>query len=249
MAFCSNCGNKIPDGAKFCMSCGTPVVIMPAPAAPAAPVAAEPVVTQPEPVAVPEPEPIPEVVPEPVQEAVPEPVPEVVPEPEPMPVQEAAPEPVAEPEPVQPQIQQPVQPQVQAVASTYPPGTMIGLDVEEPDMESGEEPEPIVGTYVIPGMGGMVQQAPVQPQVQQAVAQPQMQRNVQPQMQAMGPQKKKVWPIVLAIVGGGLTLLIVAIVAVVLIVKSNTASAPQGEGTALVDLLDDAAYNRQMMNE
>lgn len=240
MAFCSNCGNKIPDGAKFCMSCGTPVVIMPAPAAPvapapAAPVAAEPVVTQPETVAVPEPEPIPEVVPEPVQ------------------------------------------PQVQAVASTYPPGTMIGLNVEEPDMESGEEPEPIVGTYVIPGMGGMVQQAPVQPQVQQApvqqaavqqavaqpqmqqaavqpqiqqaAAQPQMQRNVQPQMQAMGPQKKKVWPIVLAIVGGGLTLLIVAIVAVVLIVKSNTASAPQGEGTALVDLLDDAAYNRQMMNE
>ena len=65
----------------------------------------------------------------------------------------------------------------------------------------------------------------------------------------MGPQKKKVWPIVLASVGGGLTLLIVAIVAVVLLVKSNTASAPQGEGTALTDLLDEAAYNRQMSDQ
>ena len=25
MAYCSNCGNKLPDGAKFCNECGTPV--------------------------------------------------------------------------------------------------------------------------------------------------------------------------------------------------------------------------------
>ena len=24
MAFCINCGSELPDGAKFCMSCGTP---------------------------------------------------------------------------------------------------------------------------------------------------------------------------------------------------------------------------------
>ena len=26
MAFCTNCGNKVPDGIKFCTTCGTPMV-------------------------------------------------------------------------------------------------------------------------------------------------------------------------------------------------------------------------------
>ena len=40
MVFCSNCGNKIEDGVKFCPECGTPVMQQavgtsePAPAAP-----------------------------------------------------------------------------------------------------------------------------------------------------------------------------------------------------------------------
>ena len=32
MAFCINCGSQIPDGAKFCPSCGTPVASIPTPA-------------------------------------------------------------------------------------------------------------------------------------------------------------------------------------------------------------------------
>ena len=37
--YCTNCGNKIPDGAKFCVNCGTPVM-------PDEPAAAKPVVQQ-----------------------------------------------------------------------------------------------------------------------------------------------------------------------------------------------------------
>ncbi|GHT88709.1 hypothetical protein FACS1894137_17180 [Spirochaetia bacterium] len=44
MAFCSNCGTKLDEGAKFCPSCGTPAAGAgaQAPAAPAAPAAAAP---------------------------------------------------------------------------------------------------------------------------------------------------------------------------------------------------------------
>ncbi len=60
MAFCINCGSQVPDGAKFCAACGTPVVSAPAPAPAPAP---EPI---PEPVVEPAPEPAPIPVPEPV---------------------------------------------------------------------------------------------------------------------------------------------------------------------------------------
>ena len=217
MAFCSNCGQPIPDGGKFCASCGTPV------AAPAAPVA------QPEPMPVATPVEIqPE--PEPVAPAV-----EIQPEPEPIPVQ----------------------------APQYAPGTMIGMDVDD-DMESGAEPQPIVGTYVAPGRGVQVQ-APVQPrpQVQQQARpvqpQPQVQaqaRPVQPQPQVQArpaqqpamstKQGKKVWPIIL-IIGGGVAALAVIIIAAVLLIGKASSSAA-GEGTALVDMLDDAAYNKEIEN-
>ncbi len=57
MAFCINCGSQVPDGAKFCAACGTPVASIPAPA-PA-----------------PEPEPIPEPIVEPAPEPAPAPAP------------------------------------------------------------------------------------------------------------------------------------------------------------------------------
>ncbi|MBQ6319377.1 MAG: zinc ribbon domain-containing protein [Lachnospiraceae bacterium] len=79
MAFCINCGSELPDGAKFCMSCGTPNAAAAAVPAPA-----------PEPM--PEPTPVPEPTPEPMPEPAPEPTP--VPEPAPAPVEQPAEQPV-----------------------------------------------------------------------------------------------------------------------------------------------------------
>ena len=183
---------------------------------------------------------------------------------------------------------------VQAQAPQYAPGTMIGMDVDD-DMESGAEPQPIVGTYVAPGRGVQAPAQPrpqaqpqarpaqpqpqVQPQVRPAQPQPQVQpqarpaqpqqqaqsqarpvqpqpqaqpqaRPVQPQAQARPAQSakqgKKVWPIIL-IIGGGVAALAVIIVAAVLLIGKASSSAA-GEGTALVDMLDDAAYNKEIEN-
>ena len=97
--FCTNCGAQVPDGSKFCTSCGSPIAAAPAPApapAPSAP-APEPVVTP-----APTPEPIP-APPTPEQVAAPEPVatpaPEPAPAPEPVATPAPAPEPVAVPVP------------------------------------------------------------------------------------------------------------------------------------------------------
>jgi hypothetical protein len=80
-----------------------------------------------------------------------------------------------------------------------------------------------------------MQQAPVQPLYQ---AQPQYQ--AQP---GSAPKKKKMLPLILAIAGGSLVL-IGLVVGIVLIAK-NASSSAAGEGSALVEILDDAAANRQ----
>ena len=50
MAFCINCGSELPDGAKFCMSCGTPnAVPAPAPSPEPAPAPGEQPAEQPVP--------------------------------------------------------------------------------------------------------------------------------------------------------------------------------------------------------
>ncbi|HUF89350.1 MAG TPA: zinc ribbon domain-containing protein, partial [Gemmatimonadota bacterium] len=41
-AFCIECGNRLPDEAKFCSECGTKVVAVPAPQAPPEPAEAFP---------------------------------------------------------------------------------------------------------------------------------------------------------------------------------------------------------------
>lgn len=69
MAFCINCGNQVPDGAKFCHVCGTPVVAVPSATPDPEPVNEEPVVEGP--VVEPGPEPV-------VEETVVEPAPEPV---------------------------------------------------------------------------------------------------------------------------------------------------------------------------
>ena len=86
--FCTNCGAQVPDGSKFCTSCGSPIAAAPAPAP--APVPSAPA---PEPAPMPEP-PTPKPVP------TPEPVATPAPEPAPMPEPAAAPVPMPVPTPV-----------------------------------------------------------------------------------------------------------------------------------------------------
>ena len=82
--FCTNCGAKMPDYARFCMRCGTPMV-MPEP---------EPI---PEPVPMKEPEPVPAPVWEPIPVEVPAAEPFAAPQWEPIPEPAPAEEPVTEP--------------------------------------------------------------------------------------------------------------------------------------------------------
>ena len=100
--FCPKCGGKLPENAKFCGKCGTPIsqapVVRPEPIAAAEP---EPVIpVQPEPIAAAEPEPVVPVQPEPIATAEPEPVVPVQPEP----IAAAEPEPVVPVTPVQPEL-------------------------------------------------------------------------------------------------------------------------------------------------
>ncbi len=98
--YCRQCGTKLPDNAKFCGYCGTPVEQKkaPEPVAATEPVVAPEPVVVPEPVAAPEPavEAEPVVIPEPVVEVEPVVIPEPVVEAEPV----VIPEPVVEVEPV-----------------------------------------------------------------------------------------------------------------------------------------------------
>jgi len=114
--FCRNCGNPLPDGARFCNRCGTQVKQPAAPAPEPTFVPTQESVPEPEPVFEPSPVPEPEPVfePEPAQEEtlrfVPKPV--TIPEPEPEPELFRAPEPEAprfEPRRTAPA--QPVEPQ------------------------------------------------------------------------------------------------------------------------------------------
>ena len=94
--FCSNCGTRLNEGARFCHGCGAAVSPAPEPVPQPAPI------PQPVPAPVFQPEPMPQPVPAPVPqpEPMPQPVPAPVPQPEPMP--QPAPEPVPAPKPVQP---------------------------------------------------------------------------------------------------------------------------------------------------
>ena len=238
MAFCINCGTKLPDGSKFCPNCGTqqPVVAAPAPVAAPEPVAVPEPVTIPEPVVVQQPEPAPVVqearhsfeesasAPEPV--AVPEPV--VVQQPEPAPL-------VQEPVYQEPIVQQPIEFKAPVMQADY-------------DMESGEEPEPVVGTYTIP-TAAQIQAAKTSAPAQGAAKAPAV-RQPAPKAQKAPKQPRKSGgfnplPIIIGVVGGLLAIGI--IICAVLIIKNTVggSSAPFGDGTALVDILDNAASNMQ----
>ena len=132
MAFCGNCGAQVPNGTKFCPACGKPIIsatpqdlsaVTPSPAPAPAPV--------PEQAPTPAPEPIPVQQAQPVQEQVVTPPPV---QPMQQPVQQSVVPPTPQP------VQQPVQQQ---------PGIKVIMSAES-DMESGEDPEPVVGTYQMP---------------------------------------------------------------------------------------------------
>ena len=122
--FCTNCGAQVPDGSKFCTSCGSPIAAAPAPApAPAPPAPApEPVVpSAPEPAPASEPIPAP---PTPEQVAAPEPV--VTPTPEPP---APAPEPVATPAPAPEPVAVPVPTPVNEAPQAAPVPTPVPTPV------------------------------------------------------------------------------------------------------------------------
>jgi zinc ribbon protein len=63
MAFCTNCGKSLEEGARFCTNCGTPAQAASVPASAVAPVAAAPAIAPPEPsvaaAEIPSPQPVP----------------------------------------------------------------------------------------------------------------------------------------------------------------------------------------------
>lgn len=131
--FCRNCGNQLPDEAKFCNKCGTQVKRTPAP-----PVEAEAKqeTTIPVTVVTPQPVPVVEQIP-PAQEIIePTPVPA---EPEPVPI---IPEPIPEPEPIS-------EPDLPAVAPVIPESVPVAeLPVAKatqasPAVEAPAVPDPV----------------------------------------------------------------------------------------------------------
>ncbi len=209
MAFCINCGSQVPDGAKFCAACGTPVVSAPAPA------------------------------PAPAPEPIPEPVVEPAPEPAPIPV----PEPVPAPAPVQGS---------QQFIQVPPTDTDPDLDMEGP---------PIVGNYVIPGMENVPQQQYKPPaakpagvaQASKAVKQPNAvkpPRAVKQTSKGSGCSGKTI----LIIVGAIIAFILVIVLAGIIIFKAigiGKDSSGKGTGTALTELLDNAAathYNLSLIH-
>ncbi len=237
MAFCINCGSQVSDGAKFCAACGTPVASVPTPA--------------------PAPEPVPEPIPEPVAAPAlePEPIPEPVPEPEPIPVPE--PEPV--PAPAQPMSQQFIQVQ--------PTDTDPDLDMEGPPIVGsyaipGMENVP-QQQYTPPVAQPQEAQADkkytgyppnyVAPTPQQA-AQPQQSAPAGRSAKAPKPPKAprqsseggNKFGFIMMLIVGGLTVLAIILGIIFSIVDavgggSSSKKGGSGEGTALTELLDNAA--------
>ena len=208
MAFCINCGTQLPDGSKFCPNCGTLQPVAPSPAPAPVYVAPEP---EPEPVYV---APAPE--PEPVYTA---------PAPEPEPVYVA---PAPEPEPVYEQHTE--------IPAQGSPGRLASPIMQaDYDMETGEEPDPVVGTYTIPAGGEQFDSA----RPDRAQARPR--KSAKPRRSSGGIPK-----IVIIIAAAVVALAVIITAAFLIISKVNGSKAPSGEGTALVEIVDNAAYNREM---
>ena len=168
---------------------------------------------------------VPEPAPAPVVEPVPELIPEPVPEPEPEPIPVPVPEPVPQPAPA-------------------PAMQFTQVQSAEADDDLNMEGPPIVGSYTIPGALNSAQQQATQQQYtaptpqQQAPKAPEAPKPAKaPKQLRQGGLSRKV--VIFAV--GGVVALAVVITAVALIIRAVGGSSKKAEGTALTELLDDAA--------
>ena len=194
--FCTNCGAQVPDGSKFCTSCGSPIAAAPAPAPAPVPSAPEP--PAPEPVATPAPEPAP--MPEPV--ATPAPAPEPIPAP-PTPEPVAAPEPVVTPvpapEPVAAPIPTPVPTPVNEAPQAAPVPTPVPTAAPVP-------PAPAPAAAPVPPAPQANYGSPVPPAPQVNYAAP------TPGAGAVPPAKKSKTPLIIGIAAVALIAVIALVV-------------------------------------
>ena len=168
---------------------------------------------------------VPQSAPETISEPTPEPIPEPIPEPtsEPIPEPTIEPAPEAEPEPVP----QPAPAPAMQFTQVQPADVDDDLNMEGP---------PIVGSYSMPVTENAAQPASAK-------------RPKSPKQPRQGGVPRKI--VVFAV--GGVIALAVVITAVVLIIKAvgGSSKKAEGTGTALTELLDDAArtyYNGNGMN-
>ena len=227
--FCRNCGKQLPDHAKFCSGCGTPVqrpaVIPPEPTI--SPVS-EPVLPKdPEPVIPPVSEPVVPREPEPVIPPVSEPVLPKDPEPVIPPVSEPVlpkdPEPVIPPasEPVLPKDPEPVIPPVSRPFDTAPMPDIYSTGAADPyaapPQNSYAAPQnPYAAPYTQAGYQGYAQPNPyTQPQgyspYGQASGSHQGPPPFTPGQPAPQPEKKSHTALIIGIVAGVLLLAAVAV--------------------------------------
>ena len=239
MAFCINCGITLPDGSKFCPSCGTPQPVL------------EPIAPAPEPI-VPVPEPIvfaPE--PEFETEAETEVEPEIETEAEfePEVIEEAVEEDMSEFEEIeldQPDISRQKAPIREVRAEKTPARLSSPIMQADYDMESGEEPAPVVGTYSIPAGGVSAPGRAGKTSAKDSKGKQSVRSPIKPTRHKKKKRVSRV-PVIIGIVCGAAVLLAAIITGAVLIFKNVSGSgAPSGDGTALVEIVDNAAYNSQM---
>ena len=183
--FCTNCGAQVPDGSKFCTSCGSPIASAPAPAPTPVPSAPEP--PMPEPVATPAPEPAP--MPEPVATPVPAPEPVAAPEPVVTPV--PAPEPVAAPIPTP--VPTPVNETPQAAPVPTPVPTAAPVPPAPAPAAAPVPPAPAPAAAPVPPAPQANYGSPVPPAPQVNYAAP------TPGAGAVPPAKKSKTPLIIGI--------------------------------------------------
>ena len=203
--FCTNCGAQVPDGSKFCTSCGSPIAAAPAPApapVPPAPVPEPVVPSAPEPAPASEPIPAP---PTPEQVAAPEPV--VTPTPEPS---APAPEPVATPapEPVAAPVPTPVNEAPQAAPVPTPVPTPVPAAAPVPPAPApAAAPAPAPAAAPVPPAPQANYGSPVPPAPQVNYAAP------TPGAGAVPPAKKSKTPLIIGIAA----VVLVAVIALVVV--------------------------------
>lgn len=203
--FCTNCGAQVPDGSKFCTSCGSPIAAAPAPAPAPVPSAPEPPAPEPVVTPAPAPEPIP-APPMPEQAAAPEPAPApepvATPAPEPAPV----PEPVATPAPAPEPVAAPVPTPVNEAPQAAPVPTPVPAAAPVPPAPVPPAPQANYGSPVPPAPQ-VNYAAPVPPAPQVNYAAP------TPGAGAVPPAKKSKTPLIIGIAA----VVLVAVIALVVV--------------------------------